>query len=98
MEGVRAEVLPPNRGSIDEYLNFSWPTIHALTAAVTSLQPESRPPVSAWDKFKSHRDAEEARLSTNLKAVDYVIDGADTLALITGEGRIEKVGARQYIR
>jgi hypothetical protein len=34
--------------------------------------------------------AEEARLGNNLRAVDYVIDGIDTLSLIAGVGRIEK--------
>ena len=92
MEGVRAEVLPPNRQSIDDYFTFGWDIVHALTAAVTPLQPEPGP--STWDKFKPYLEAEEARLSTNLKAVDYVIDGTDTLTLITGVGRIEKVGAR----
>jgi hypothetical protein len=63
---------------------------------VTPLEPE------LWHKylgrFKSYLEAEEARLSTNLKAVDYVIDGTDTLTLITGVGRIEKVGARRHIQ
>ena len=95
MEGVRAEVFPPNRHFVDDYFTFGWDTLHTLTAAVIQLQPEPGP--STWDKFKSYLEAEEARLSTNLTAVDYVIDGTDTLALITGTGRIEKVGPRQYI-
>ncbi len=95
MEGVRAEVLPPNREFIDDYFTFGWETVHTLTAAVTPLQPEPGPSTS--DKFKSYLEAEEARLSTNLKAVDYIIDGTDTLALITGVGRIEKVGVRGNI-
>ncbi|KAI9464119.1 hypothetical protein BJY52DRAFT_887705 [Lactarius psammicola] len=88
MEGVRAEVLPPNREFIDDYFIFGWETIHTLTAAVTPLQPELGPSIS--DKFKSYLEAEEARLSANLKAVDYIVDGTDTLTLITGAGRIEK--------
>ena len=95
MEGVRAEVLPPNRQSVDDYFTFGWDTLHTLTATVNQLQPEPGP--STWDKFKSYLEAEEARLNTNLTAVDYVIDGTDTLTLITGTGRIEKVGLRQYI-
>lgn len=42
-------------------------------------------------KFKFHLEAEEARLGKYLRDVKYVIDGTDTLALITGGGRIEKV-------
>ncbi len=96
MEGIRAEVLPPNRKSIDEYFHFGWKFVHTLTAAVTPSVPE--PGTSNLDRFKSYLEEEEARLSTNLKAVDYIIDGTDTLTLITGVGRIEKVGARQYIQ
>jgi hypothetical protein len=91
MEGIRAEVLPPNRRSVDDYFRFVWDAAHTLTAAVTSLQPDSGP--SSGDKFKSYLEAEEARLGTNLKAVDYTIDGTDTLTLITGVGRVEKVSA-----
>jgi hypothetical protein len=90
MEGIRAEVLPPNRVSFDNYFTSVWKYVHTLTAAVTSLQPE----LSSGNlgRFKSYLEAEESRLSTNLKAVDYVIDGTDTLILLTGVGRIEKVG------
>jgi hypothetical protein len=88
MEGIRAEVLPPNREMMDYYFTFAWGLVHTLTAAAPSLLPLS---VSA-EKFKPYLEAEEARLSVNLKAVNYIIDGSDTLSLITGMGRIEKVG------
>lgn len=90
MEGVRAEVLPPNRVSFDNYFISVWKSVHTLTAAVAPLLPELG--TSGLDRFKSYIEAEEARLSTNLKAVDYVIDGTDTLTLLAGVGRIEKVG------
>ncbi|KAI9464112.1 hypothetical protein BJY52DRAFT_1221492 [Lactarius psammicola] len=88
MEGIRTEVLPPNRNSVDEYFHFGWKFVHTLTAAVNPLLPD--PGTSNLDRFSSYLAAEEARLSTNLKAVDYIIDGTDTLTLITGVGRIEK--------
>ena len=87
MEGVRSHVLPPNREAIDDYFTYIWEPVHTLTAAVVSLQPGPNNP----DKFKSYLEAEEARLSANLRAFDYIIDGTDTLTLITGVGRIEKV-------
>ena len=89
MEGVRANVLPPNREAIDDYFTYVWEPVHTLTAAALSLQPGPNNP----DKFKPYLEAEEARLDANLKAVDYILDGTDTLALITGVGRIEKVSA-----
>jgi hypothetical protein len=51
------------------------------------LQPER----DDAEKFKTYIEAEEARLENNLQAVDYIIDGMETLTLITGVGRIEKV-------
>ena len=88
MEGVSSVVLPPNREAFDIYFGYAWRIIHPLTAAVLSL-PTSGP--AEPNRFKSYLEAEEVRLGNNLRAVDYVIDGTDTLRLITGVGRIEKV-------
>jgi hypothetical protein len=87
MEGVHAEVLPPNRASIDDYFSVVWHFVNTLTAAVHPLEPGP----DNLEKFRPYLEAEEARLCENLKAVDYIIDGTDTLTLITGVGRIEKV-------
>jgi hypothetical protein len=92
MEGVRAEVLPPNREAIDDYFTYVWEPLHTLTAAALSLQPGPNNP----EKFRPYLEAEEVRLGANLKAVDYILDGIDTLTLITGVGRIEKVSAWQF--
>ena len=88
MEGVRSVVLPPNREAVDVYFDYVWWKVHQLTAAV--LSSPSSGPVEP-NRFKSYLEAEEVRLGNNLRAVDYVIDGIDTLPLITGVGRIEKV-------
>jgi len=42
-------------------------------------------------RFISYVQEEEARLRRNLEAVRYSIDAKDTLSLVTGPGRIEKV-------
>lgn len=89
MEGLRTVVLPPNRDAVDLYFASVWMPIHTLTAAVLSLS--SRLDDSAKLKFKPYLEAEEARLGKNLRAVNYIIDGTDSLELITGIGRIEKV-------
>ena len=96
MEGIRCEVLPPNRRSIDIYFSFWWRSIRTLTVAVTSLPPDFDAIHTngfEFDIFATYVEAEEARLHTNLKAVDCIIDSTDCLALLTGVGRIEKVGA-----
>jgi hypothetical protein len=90
MEGVRSAVLPPNREAVDRYFAFAWEVVHTLTAAV--LSESSQPSgLDESKKFKSYLEAEEARLGNNLQAVGYIIDGVDTLPLITGVGRVEKV-------
>jgi hypothetical protein len=86
MAGLRSMVLPSNRDAVDRYFARVWMAVHSLTAAV--LSQHSEPDDSK--RFKSYLEAEEARLGNNLQAVDYVVDGIDTLPLITGVGRIEK--------
>jgi hypothetical protein len=88
MEGIRTEVLPANRRHIDYYFTRVWQRVYKLTAAVPSPLNFTFDP----EKFKSYLDAEETRLTAKLKAMKYIIDGTDTLSLITGPGRIEKVG------
>jgi hypothetical protein len=90
MEGVRSMVLPPNREAVDRYFANVWETVHTLTAAVLS-QNSSQNSGPDDPKFTSYLEAEEVRLGNNLRAVDYVIDGIDTVPLIAGVGRIEKV-------
>jgi hypothetical protein len=87
MDGLYSVVLPPNREAVYRYFVTVWDIIHPITAAVLSQNFESGDP----SRFESHLEAEEARLGNNLRAVDYVIDGVDTLPLIAGVGRIEKV-------
>ena len=95
MEGVRSVVLPPNREAIDRYFVAVWLVVHTLTAPMLSESSESFGPDDI-KKFNPYLEAEEARLGNNLRAVDYIIDGIDTLPLIAGTGRIEKVRIQQY--
>ena len=90
MEGVRSVVLPPNREAVDRYFGDVWEVVHTLTTAVLSQSSQSIGTEES-KKFKPYLETVEARLGNTLKAVDYVIDGLDTLTLITGMGRVEKV-------
>ncbi|KAI0265555.1 hypothetical protein BC834DRAFT_987866 [Gloeopeniophorella convolvens] len=84
MDGINSEILAPNREFVVQHQNLVFHNIYPLTVGVARPPPEMHP------KFTEYIQAEEARLATNLKAVDYVIDGVDTLKLVTGEGRVEK--------
>jgi hypothetical protein len=91
MEGVRSMVLPPNREAVDRYFAYVWGGVHTLTSAVLSQYSSQNSGPDDPKRFQSYLEAEEARLGNHLQAVDYVIDGIDTLPLIAGVGRIEKV-------
>jgi hypothetical protein len=91
MDGVRTNAHPLNRHPIISYLNFNWEFVRSLVAPFLPLQPAQ----DDREKFKPYLEAEEARLEGTLRAVDYVIDGMDTLTLVTGVGRIEKVSSYQ---
>jgi len=93
MQGVRTTVLPPNREAVDKYCDFVWKAVHTLTVPATSLSSG----LDGAEKFKPYLEAEEARLDKNLRAVDYVIDGIDTLRLITGGCRTERVRMKHRI-
>ena len=89
MFAIRADIHPTNRNAVDKYLRRVWMPISTLTSSlVRTSQPES-----LQARFKSYVDAEEKRLSKNLETVKYDIDGRDTLLLVTGPGRIEKVSS-----
>jgi hypothetical protein len=90
MEGVRSVVLPPNREAVDQYFGCAWDVVHTLTAAVLSQSSQSSGPDES-KKIKPYLESVETRLGNNLQAVDYIIDGVDTVPLITGVGRVEKV-------
>jgi hypothetical protein len=93
MDDIYREALPPNRGSIYAYINYVWHSVHALIAPVFQLQYEQNDP----GKFISYLAEEEARLGNSLKRVHFIIDGPDTLTLVTGPGRIEKVSTFQAV-
>ena len=96
MEGVRSMVLPPNREAVDRYFTNVWDFVHALTAAVLSQSSSQSSEPDDYNRFTSYLEAEEARLENHLKSVDYIIDGVDTVPLIAGVGRFEKVNLKMH--
>ncbi|KAI0061160.1 hypothetical protein BV25DRAFT_1805982 [Artomyces pyxidatus] len=85
MEGIRDVILTANRGAAEFYLGEVWSAVHTLTVTI-----KDEAPGPFQEKFTTYVESEEARLKANLEAVDYIIDGKDTLSLITGGGRPEK--------
>ena len=79
-----------NRDSVDAYLYAVWKRTSTITSSVLGTQQ----PSSLWQRFHLYVDSEEERLRKNLQVARYSIDAMDTLSLITGGGRIERVRNR----
>ena len=87
MFAIRPYIHPANRHAVDKYLQTVWHKITTLTLSfVNANQPDS-----LQERFRSYVEAEEKRLREGLETVRYDIDAMDTLLLVTGPGRIEKV-------
>lgn len=79
-------VLSVNRAYISNYLNV-W-TDMSLFVWGLDVYDISEP---VRTKFQSFYDSEDERIKKNLELIKYDIDELNTLSLITGGGRIEKV-------
>ena len=93
MFAIRSHIHPANRNAVDKYLQTVWQKIATLTMSfVGANQPDS-----LYEMFKSYVEAEEQRLRQHLETVKYDIDAMDTLLLVTGPGRIEKVVLSSFL-
>ena len=87
MFSLKAHIHPAVRSSVDTYLHTVWTRVTELTSSIEPYYPAE----ALRERFHSHIDDEEQRLREGLEAVRYDIDAMDTLILVTGPGRIEKV-------
>ena len=87
MFAVRSQIHPANRNAVSKYLQTVWPRICTLTSSFV----DSHRTDPLRERFEGYVESEEQRLRRALEAVKYVIDAMDTLFLVTGPGRIEKV-------
>ena len=92
MFAILPAIQSANRTSVNKYLMKVHDDITTLQRSLDTCDVNH----SLQAKFSSYVQEEEARLKDNLAAVDYDIDEMDTLALVTGPGRIEKVSV--YLR
>ena len=85
---VLHRVLPENRVAANKYLVDVYKPVWTLRSSLNQCLTNN----ALQTRFQSYVDAEESRLRDNLEAVRYDIDAMDTLLLVTGAVRIEKVG------
>ena len=87
MFGLLSKILPENRPFAHKYLQQVWKRIYEIISSLHSRHV----PYSLEGRFTSYVKSEESRLKANLAEIRYDIDEMDTLKLVTGPGRIEKV-------
>lgn len=71
------------------YLVMVWPALAQFLATFDRVEVDIEGDL--WGRFQSYIESEEKRLEEGLKTFHYFIDAADTVTLITGPGRIERV-------
>ena len=87
MFAIKSLVLPANRRFVERYLDSVWSLITELTNGFRRAEWND----AMREKFQSYVVEEENKMRERLETIRYDIDAADTLVLVTGPGRIEKV-------
>ena len=88
MFSIYPALHPQNQKWAARYIRDIYPRCIELA---NSLEPWGDFP-NLVEKFQEFDDAENERLRKNLEDIKYDIDDLDTLLLIAGPGRAEKVG------
>ncbi|KAJ7141879.1 hypothetical protein C8R43DRAFT_831666, partial [Mycena crocata] len=88
VDNINSSILSANKHLVDEYLDG----IRELDFILASIQPCV---TESWDIYlgemsTAYVKAEESRVNAILRALDYDIDGADTISLIIGRHQIER--------
>jgi hypothetical protein len=92
---VSQEVLQCNRVLVD-YFTTSWYTGYCVDKILAGVYPavqDMDANYQLFERFKDYIDEEEARMKKKLQSVMYCIDAPNTLSLVTGPSRLEKVCA-----
>ncbi len=87
MFAIKSDVLPANRRFVDYYLDSVWSWITELTTGFRRAEWSD----TMRDRFQSYVLEEEVKMRRKLELVRHDIDAADTLLLVIGTGRVEKV-------
>lgn len=88
------DVLPANRKIVGDFMLSGW--LREIKYILAGLQDYEEDGEDDWDsvlfdRFKDHVLGEEARMKQVLELVSYNIDDENTLRLVCGPDRLEKV-------
>lgn len=87
MFAILPSIPPENQTSVNEYINKIYVSTATIYESVHPCIVNHR----LQSRFQSYVEMEEHRLRLNLESIRYDIDGSETLELVTGPGRIERV-------
>ena len=87
MFALRSSLKAENRYWADYYLRNVWPAAFELSQSLRSANVAEH----IEDKFQAFADYEEDRIRKNLEDIHFDIDALDTVYVVAGPGRIEKV-------
>ncbi|KAJ7315149.1 hypothetical protein DFH08DRAFT_422699 [Mycena albidolilacea] len=93
MIAITADVLPPNRARVDKYMiSRSFHVVDLVVRAVLSDWDENTDNDEAlMSCFTDYMQSEEEHLTNGLERFAWEIDAPNTLQLIAGTGRVERV-------
>ena len=94
MDALRPLLLPENRSRAEYYLRMISPTVVSLLAGFNQFQYAEH----LASKFQPYIDHEEARIKQNLQDIRYDFDASDSVHVVAGPGRIEKVGLNYTVQ
>ena len=88
---MRFHALPVNRSGVEYYLQKVWRVGFELCVPLTRRKYLRFLPDWLEEKFSDYVLHEEGRIRKNLEDVKYDLDALETVYIVAGPGRIEKV-------
>lgn len=92
MAVVSEKVLDSNRALVDRFMGCApLRVIEAVLAGIRSSHENDCLDEELFARFKRHVDSEEAKMEKTLQILKYCLDAPNTVAMVLGSGRPEKV-------
>ena len=90
---ISKEVLPSNKNLMDLFNGSWWSSYYLdrMLAGVHEAVVDTADNPQLFERFKDYIEEEEAKMTKKLHSIMYFIDATNTLNLVTGSGRLEKV-------
>jgi len=97
MHATFKTMLWANQPYADDYLN-SWAILNleGIMRSIKTLPEGSGKEPKLTELAESMRNSQEALILSNLKEVSFILESPADVAIVTGEGRVEKVSRIEH--